>query len=206
MKLLHFDKSWEYAGLAVALVIFAPLMWMAADREPPIIIRGHQGPAQPVDHGASLKPSYDGEWLRRCSGSSQRVFVDAAHVIYRVDPYEFRDGIGADGRPITLRRRALLPPVRAPVPTGAATGPATYQAITNFYCNPLQKMFGKRWPDLFSITFRYPVVDFTIGPGLVTKIEPPTSAFAPVPPDGDEREILSDEVPPPPREPNGVRP
>ena len=184
----------EIVGAAVAVLIVGPLAWWAMDRDPPLRVLGSPDVigSQPVARGALLKVRYRAVYLRRCSGEGRRVFVDATHHVMSIDPYQFRDGIGRDGRPVALGLLRDQPAVSAAVPYGAAPGPARYQNVTQFYCNPLQKALRR------GITFRYPIVDFIIDARSVDKIEAPAMLFAPVPQASDAAEILGDEAPPPP--------
>lgn len=201
MKVVAFDR-YELIGAAVAVGIVGPFAWWALDRSPPIRVAGVVAPAAPVVRGGALRPLYRGTYLRRCSGRGQRVFVDATHQVMAIDPYEFRDGIGWNGTPVALDVEQSLPAVAAPVPYGAAPGPARYQNTTHFYCNPLQKALGRSW-DWFSITVRYPVVDFTVAAAAAARIDAPRTIFAPVQGGVDAARALEVEAPPPPPKPTG---
>ena len=187
----------EIIGAAVSLFVVAPLAWMALDDDPAIRVVNYKVLANPVPRGGSLLVQYRAAFLRRCSGKGQRVFVDITNHVMSIDPFEFRDGIGSDGRPVRLGIEQEMTVSRSAVPYAAAPGPAHYQNITEFYCNPLQKALRGRWG--MSVPFKYPVVSFEISPAFATRIEPPQSIFGAVHEDSsDASEILSDQAPPPP--------
>ena len=187
----------EIVGAAVAVFVVGPLAWWAMDRDPAIRVASYHVLSGPVARGGNLLIRYRAKVLRRCSGKGQRVFVDITNHVMSIDPFEFRDGIGSDGRPVKLDVEHDMPLVRAAVPYGAAPGPAHYQNVTELYCNPLQKALRGRWG--MSIAFRYPVVSFEISPAFATKIDPPKSIFGPLRGgDPNASESLSDEAPPPP--------
>lgn len=87
-------------------------------------------------------------------GEVQRIVVDSQDVLQIIEPYSFSptsdDGTGRLG----LTRIG----VTVAVPTGAAIGPARYQAILTYQCNPLQRALGH------AIEVRSPSVSFEILP------------------------------------------
>lgn len=188
MKLFKLDR-YEIIGAAIAIGVVGPIVWMAMDQSPALEIVSVHAPAGPVDRLGALRLEYQAVYLRpNCSGEGQRKFVDVSRRVIWTEPYDFRTGIGFDGKPVTLGRTIQLPPVSAIVPLAMAPGPATYQNDVRFYCNPLQKMLGRQWPWL-SITSHPKSVDFTVAAGIAAHPQRSTHIFEAAPdvaPSNDE--------------------
>lgn len=148
-----------------ALLIFAPLTWWLFDNEPPVTIRSIATPEREVRRGGNLLLEYDVVRTRECPGEAQRVFSDAKDTIHAAEPYRFNSGIGREGRKLPLGPEKFR--VSAPVPFGAAPGPAKFQAIVEYWCNPVQRFFSR------GILVTLPVIHFFILPDPALDPPPP---------------------------------
>lgn len=179
MKLFRLDR-YEVAAAIFAVTIVGPIAWWAMDKAPALEIVRVESPAAPVDQLGALRLRYTAVYKRGdCSGEGQRKFVDVSGRATWTEPYEFRTGLGYDGRPVQLGKPVDLPPVSITVPR-MAPGAATYENLTRFYCNPLQKLLGRQWP-AFSIAMRLPQIDFTVADRVAAHPEPSTHIFQPDP-------------------------
>lgn len=151
---------------ATALLIFAPLTWWAFDVEPPVEIVSVVASDQAVKRGGNLLLDYDVIRRRECPGETQRVISDSKDIIHASEPYRFNSGVGREGRKLPLGNERFK--VSAPVPFGAAPGPAKFQAIIEYWCNPVQRFFSR------GIVVTLPVVPFVVLPDTAADITPPT--------------------------------
>ena len=187
MKLFKLDR-YEIIGAAFAIGIVGPIAWMAMDQSPALEIVSVHAPSAPVDRLGSLRLEVQAVYLRPdCSGEGQRKFVDVSRQTIWTEPYDFRTGIGFDGKPVTIGRPLQLPPIIVTVPRAMAPGPATYQNNIRFYCNALQKMLGRQW-SWFSIISRPPPVNFIVAATVAAHPQRSTHIFeaAPVADRNDE--------------------
>lgn len=160
---------WKVVVLFSVVVIVGTLLRWWLDTAPPIEIISAQAREDAVHRGGFLTIDYQSRVHRACSGASQRVIVDSQEVLQLIEP-----------TPVYLSEEATTmgrshTTVIIPVPTGAAYGPARYQAVLNFQCNPLQHLLGR------SIEVRTPLIRFEILPTERPALER-LPYHAPVPP------------------------
>ena len=180
MKLFRLDR-YELIGAAFAIGVVGPIAWMAMDQSPALKIVSIRSPTDPIDRLGTLRLDYRAVYLRaNCSGEGRRKFVDISRRAIWTEPYDFRTGIGFDGKPVQIGRPMLLPPISITIPLTMAPGPATYQNEVRFYCNPLQKMLGRQWPWL-SIASSSPSIDFIVAEAVAAHPQPSTHIFEPSP-------------------------
>ncbi len=155
------------AKLAIWSVVVGLPTWFYFDRDPPVRLDTIKVEDTSVARGGLLKLRYTGFRFRNCGGDIQRIVVDAQEVVHLVQPYTFEPP--AEGEAITaLTRLGMFElPVSAPVPEGAAVGPARYQAVVHYRCNPLQ--LAGVFPAIDVIT---PVQDFHITDSVINRGEP----------------------------------
>ena len=108
-------------------------------------------------------------------------FLDAAGVSIPAERYSFRDGIGRNGQPVPLDNPQWVM-IKATIPAQATPGDATYQNISDFFCNPLQRYLQK------GIKFAYPLIRLRVTDAAIMTAQPPVTAFLPVQHDLDLRE------------------
>lgn len=149
---------------------FGSLAWWLTDWAPPVEIRGVSIRSEAVPRGGALTVDYQVEQRRSCPGVVQRIVVDSLDVVQFVEPQLLHvhpvDDVSGNTR-VT---------VSVPVPAGAAPGPARYQALIRFQCNPLQTFLGS------TIDVHAPVIRFRVLPEVAGQrgIEPaPGDAFIP---------------------------
>ena len=135
-------------------LIFAPLAWWSFDTSPPVKILSIDVPEPDVKRGGNLTLIYSVVRNRACPGVVQRIISDSKDAVHLIEPYRFNSGFGRQGRRLTLGAETY--PVSAPVPFGAAPGPAEFQTVIEYYCNPLQQALNR------GITVVMPVVRFNI--------------------------------------------
>ncbi|CZT36235.1 hypothetical protein [Rhizobium sp. 9140] len=147
-------KRTLYGFAAGALSVFVAvtsfnMAVMVVDREPPITYQGAHALADQVDQGGTIEVEYKVFRSRICPVAAKRWLYDAAGQRHSVPQYT----VGADvtaGRE-TYRRTITIPP-------SAAIGPAWYEVVLDYTCNPLQRLIGG--PQVTS-----PPVRFSIVPG-----------------------------------------
>lgn len=139
-------------AISILTVAFTLFSWWT-DKAPPLRIVDAKQRATLVQRGGYLPIDYVIQRSRTCAGSLQRVFIDSQDVVQLIEPYpvNYSDG---DQSPDAVRVT-----VSVPVPVGAALGPARYQAIFHFQCNPLQRLLGT------GIEVRTPLIEFEVLPG-----------------------------------------
>ena len=202
LKILGFIVS-HLVPPAIAIGIVAPCIIWWMDDTPPLTVYGHHLQTPVVDRLGNLAVTYDAEFHRRCTGVGRRTFVDSTHFRMPINPYYFRFGIAANGDPVPLGKRMQFP-VAASVPDATAPGRTTYQNVTDFYCNPLQlALRGTRFDR--HITFRYPVIEFTVSPDRSLRIIPPKTLFKPVYEYPDALEEMPSTTPPSPEDDDAQR-
>jgi len=147
-------KVWRaIVPASVAFVTASLALWLA-DNAPPIEFRGVSVRSEAVPRGGALLVEYQIEQRRECPGVVQRLIVDSLDVVQIVEPQQLLVQSAATGKDEARVTVAI------PVPTGAAPGPARYQALIRFRCNPLHTLLGS------SIDVETPVVHFHVLPNL----------------------------------------
>lgn len=139
----------------LAIGVFGPLLYWSVDNTPPVIVHSAVPTKMNIARGDPLVVDYNLTYNRFCDGDAQRLFVDAADVLLPIEPYRFRAGSGNDDRRIALNTPENVS-VSASIPAGMAIGPAKYQVLTEFYCNPLQRILG------WGILYKFPAVQFNV--------------------------------------------
>jgi len=150
-------STWRVIVPFSFLVVIGSLVVWYFDTAPPLTIATVEVRTYAVPRGGELTIDYQIEQHRACPGSLQRVIVDSQDVVQFVEPQDFSATAASRLRRLT---------VSVPVPVGAATGIARYQAVLSFECNPLQRLFGK------TIEVRTPAIEFEVLPG--TRSQSPT--------------------------------
>ena len=138
------------------VVVGSIIIW-SFDTAPPLTIATVEVREHAVPRGGELTIDYQVEQHRACPGVLQRVIVDSQDVVQFVEPQDFMSSGGRDVKRLT---------VYVPVPVGAATGIARYQAVLQFQCNPLQRILGS------AIEVQTPAIEFEVLPG--TRSQSPT--------------------------------
>lgn len=145
---------WQYLVMASVIIISLSLGVWWFDTAPPLTVISAEPRKAALKRGELLIIDYKVNRHRLCHGEVQRIVVDSQDVLQIIEPYSFShtsdDGTGRLG----LTRIS----VTVAVPTGAAIGPARYQAILTYQCNPLQRALGH------AIEVRSPSVFFEIMP------------------------------------------
>ena len=171
----------KLAMRALALILVPPAAWWAMDQSPAIEVDAFRVITPQVGRGGSLEVAYHTTFFRRCSGDGNRFFVDAAGVSIPAERYSFRDGIGRNGQPVPLENPQWMT-IKATIPAQATPGDATYQNVSDFFCNPLQRYLRR------GIKFAYPLIRFQVTDAPVVAAQPPLTAFLPLQQDVDLRE------------------
>lgn len=129
---------------AVSAFFIAPIVYMAADREPPVI--RHSGEIVPPDPypGGRISVVWHTTIKRVCPGLVQRRIVDSTGTIWTLGMVE-----AEYGRSDELIRSFAIP-------FGIAWGEARYTATVQYRCNVLQDY----WP----IIVEGPAVRFRVAP------------------------------------------
>lgn len=137
--------------LSLATIGVTIALWWT-DQMPPIEIVDVKAREGTVIRGGFLTLEYKTLTRRACEGVSQRIIVDSQEVLQLIEPTTVR----ISEQDVSRKRSRAT--VIIPVPYGAAVGPARYQAVLSFQCNPLQRLLGK------TIEVRTPLVRFDIAP------------------------------------------
>lgn len=143
-KSVSFTKL-DILALAVVAVVFAPLVWWAADRTPPIILTTYDVEPDNVPPGGTIYRVIGLTRLRQCEVTPQTILVDGGRVRWYFDdrPVSIPGPVGTDHykRPIVIPMQAL-------------PGKAVLRTTTEFVCNPVHLV----WP----IKTTNPPLEFTI--------------------------------------------
>lgn len=134
----------------VAIALFAPLLWMALDRDPPYVItNGRITPPMPVKNG-TVSIDWDIAPLRSCQpgnhSSVVRTVIDAMGVRHVYAPIAATYGTAEQFKPEEIRRSFRLPL--------NITGKVSYSAKVCYSCNPIQVL----WP----VCLDTPTIEFFI--------------------------------------------
>jgi hypothetical protein len=123
------------AGAAAAVVAVSSfnMAVMVVDREPPISYQSAEAVTKQAQRGGVVEVEYKVTRARLCPVVAKRWIHDAVGQKHSVPQYT----VGADltaGRE-TYRRSFTIP-------ASAALGPAYYEVVLEYTCNPLQKLLG----------------------------------------------------------------
>lgn len=132
-------------AFAVCVAVVGPLVYMAADRDPPFQRgNGRILPENPIP-GSPVEVEWQGKRIRDCDGYVFRKIVDSHGIVFTVE-----------GVPVSYARTKNPEPLVRyfRLPVGIAPGPAKYIATTHYYCNPLHRW----WP----IVVETPHLDFNV--------------------------------------------
>ena len=143
-------STWRVIVPFSFFVVIGSLVVWYFDTAPPLSIATVEVREHAVPRGGELTIDYQVEHHRACPGVLQRVIVDSQDVVQFVEPQDFMSSGGSEVKRLT---------VYVPVPVGAATGIARYQAVLQFQCNPLQRLLGS------AIEVRTPAIEFEVLPG-----------------------------------------
>jgi len=128
----------------VALLIFAPIFYMALDREPPVTrLFGSMVPDVVVQGGeTAVRYTTTRRNRQDCPGVVQQEIIDSLNTIYsklarQTGPAKWEDDPYVPDREIFYGHPVAIP-------LQAAPGPAIFRTVTFRYCNPLQRWL--HWP------------------------------------------------------------
>ncbi|TCM56141.1 hypothetical protein C8J36_103511 [Rhizobium sp. PP-F2F-G48] len=127
---------WGFTAGAVATLVFVSsfnIAVMIVDREAPITYQSARPLAMRVEQGGTIEVEYKVFRSRICPVVAKRWLYDANGVRHSVPQFT----VGADllaGRE-TYRRSITIP-------SAAAVGPAWYEVVLEYTCNPLQQLLG----------------------------------------------------------------
>ncbi len=118
---------------AVTAVSSFNIAVMVVDREAPITYQGAHAIAPTIKRGGTIEVEYKVVRTRICPVVAKRWLYDAAGQRHSVPQYT----VGAD---LTAGRETYRRSIT--IPSGAALGPARYEVVLDYTCNPLQKLVG----------------------------------------------------------------
>jgi hypothetical protein len=149
-------KHYYFIPQIIAVMIVAPLSWMAFDRTPPLALYdGVITPNVVRKNQAGVKLVWRARFSGRdCPGLSQREFVDSIRGLWPQLAHS-RAGIFVPDPGSQTVGTVTTPPLMIP---DMAPGPATYQVTQFYYCNWLQRFL--HWP----IVQPSPYVRFEVAP------------------------------------------
>ncbi|HEY6032053.1 MAG TPA: hypothetical protein VIU44_15890 [Gaiellaceae bacterium] len=127
---------------AFAVLVAAPLAWMAFDRDPPL--RLHDGVVSPavVAAGETVEVKWRANFSGRdCPGLTQREIVDSKNNIWP-KVLRGRRGVFVPDSPGLSRGTVTTPPLE--IPEQISPGRARYKVAQFYYCNFLQRWLA--WP------------------------------------------------------------
>ncbi|TCP87283.1 hypothetical protein C8J31_105145 [Rhizobium sp. PP-CC-2G-626] len=121
---------------------------MVVDREAPISYQGAHAVTPTVKRGGTIEVEYKVVRTRICPVVAKRWLYDSAGQRHSVPQYT----VGAD---LTAGRETYRRSIT--IPSSAALGPARYEVVLDYTCNPLQNLLGPT-------TVVSPPVNFVIVP------------------------------------------
>lgn len=123
---------WKIA-VGVPTMFFAAIggLWVA-DREPPTTVFSVQALTSEVRPGDQMRALYSVRRFRSCAVHVDRLLFDSAGERYVLEDIEFAAAPGPLGDASYT--------VGINIPRRFAEGPARYQAITQYTCNPFHKL------------------------------------------------------------------
>lgn len=145
-------EHWVPALVAIGLA--APAAYWMTETLPPLEVVDARVVEGKVTRGEHLHVRYDLRYHKACRGYVSRMVSDSLGIVHLIEPTRTFNPLNP-GMHVTPGTVSDLR-VRIPVPTGAAPGPATYQARIEYYCNPLQRFLDR------PIVFLTPEIDFVI--------------------------------------------
>lgn len=139
------------AGIAVLIAAFyGSYSFVSAviDRDPPIAYEGARAVEETVQRGSAIDIEFKVFRKRICEQVVKRYLTDATGVRHAIPSYTV--GLQMLAGRETYQRSIT-------VPTAAAIGPASYQVVIDYACNPLQNLLG-------TIRVSSPPISFIIVP------------------------------------------
>lgn len=123
------------AGATAAIVAVSSfnMAVMVVDREPPITYQAARAIDTEAKPGGTIEVEYKVIRNRICPVLAKRWIHDSVGQKHSVPQYT----VGAD---LTAGRETYRRSIT--VPTSAALGPARYEVVLEYTCNPLQKLLG----------------------------------------------------------------
>ncbi|MCD7109692.1 hypothetical protein LRX75_11655 [Rhizobium sp. DKSPLA3] len=118
---------------AVTAVSSFNIAVMVVDREAPISYQDAHAVTPTVKRGGTIEVEYKVVRTRICPVVAKRWLYDAAGQRHSVPQYT----VGAD---LTAGRETYRRSIT--IPSSAALGPARYEVVLDYTCNPLQKLVG----------------------------------------------------------------
>ena len=141
---------WGFTAGAVATSVFISsfnIAVMIVDREAPITYQSARPLALRVEQGGTIEVEYKVFRSRICPVVAKRWLHDAHDVRHSVPQFT----VGAD---LTAGRETYRRTIT--IPESAALGPAWYEVVLEYTCNPLQKLIGG--PQVVSPPIRFSIV------------------------------------------------
>lgn len=135
--------------LLAAVGSFNMAVWVT-DRDPPIRYLGARALSPSIEQGGTIGIEFDVFRHRICPSEVRRWLYDADWNRHAIP--SFTTGLELLAGREVYQRTITIPPA-------AATGPAQYQVVLDYQCNPLQRILS--WP----VTVRSPPIRFEIVPG-----------------------------------------
>lgn len=123
------------AGAIAAIVAVSSfnMAVMVVDREAPITYKSARAISPEVKQGGTIDVEFNVFRSRICPVAAKRWLYDAKGERHSVPQYT----VGAD---LTAGRETYRRTIT--IPTSAALGPARYEVVLDYTCNPLQKLLG----------------------------------------------------------------
>lgn len=125
-------------AVMISLLVVAPLIWMAMDRDPPWEFSEVEISPVDVRQGDEIAITFTTKQLRRMCGPGlvYREFRDSSGRLIVYDPVQRAEAPELDSKGKFTRS--------AKIPLGMDPGPAVYRGTSCYTCNPLQNWL--RWP------------------------------------------------------------
>ncbi len=139
------------AGLAVlAAAFYGSYSFVSAviDREPPIAYEGARAVEASVQRGSSIDIEFKVFRKRICEQTVRRYLTDSARIRHAIPSYTV--GLQMLAGRETYQRSITIP-------TAASIGPASYEVVIDYACNPLHNLLG-------TIRVSSPPISFVIVP------------------------------------------
>lgn len=124
------------AGIAVLIAAFyGSYSFVSAviDREPPIAYEGARAVEESVQRGSSIDIEFKVFRKRICEQVVRRYLTDSMGIRHAIPSYTV--GLQMLAGRETYQRSITIP-------TAASIGPASYQVVIDYACNPLQNLLG----------------------------------------------------------------
>lgn len=153
---IFLKSAWgrHIVGAAIALLIVAPLLYMALEREPTFTLLDGALIPSPIKRGEKAQVIWHVKFSGSfCEGKMQREIIDSRRQLW---PYVIRDRSARFVADPTNPGYGWIETAPLQLPDGIATGPATYRVTVFWYCNWLQRKL--EWP----IVVDRPVINFEV--------------------------------------------